>query len=83
MGSPISPKRAANFLRPSNQNKNMKIRYTVDKIHEDKDEGSRVVELKFGTAYAGTVTDYEGQSIHPLVAACSSWKKGQTVLIES
>jgi hypothetical protein len=62
----------------------MKIKYTVDKIHEDKDEGSRVVELRFGTAYAGTVTDYTGPTIHPLVEACSTWKKGQTVtLIES
>ena len=62
----------------------MKIKYTVDKIHEDEDEGSRVVELRFGTAYAGTVTDYAGPTIHPRVEECLSWKKGQTVtLIES
>lgn len=61
----------------------MKIKYTVDKIHEN-DEGSRVVELKFGTAYAGTVTDYAGPTIHPLVEECSTWKKGQVItLIEA
>ena len=62
----------------------MKIKYIVDKIHEDKDEGSRVVELRFGTAYAGTVTDYKGPTIHPLAEACSTWKKGQVItLIEA
>ena len=58
----------------------IKIRYVVDKIHEDN-EGSRVVELRFGTAYAGTVTDYEGTTIHPLVEECSSWKKGQVITL--
>jgi len=61
----------------------MKIKYIVDKIHEDE-EGPRVVELRFGTAYAGTVTDYAGPTIHPLVEECSTWKKGQVItLIES
>jgi len=65
----------------------IKAAYTVAKIDLDEGSGYRVITLsvfhpEFGTSNAGTVTDYDGNGIHPFVEGCDEWQLGERVTFD-